>query len=214
MDDPNPPTVNLSGLTPETEYTFYLRRDCGNDDYSVVLSTTFTTDVTCPAPSELAVVDNSITGHGATLTWTGYSDSYIVKYRTPEYIDGISEEFGTSIPTGWEMYTGLLNNGTATMASATYGWSFGTNNGVFDNHARVNIYGNYQRWLVMPTITVPAASGFSFDIALTAYSGSSVPAPATTGTDDKFMVLIYASGTTVAPLMFTTILQILQLEKT
>ncbi len=40
---------------------------------------------------------------------------------------------GTSAPSGWTMYTGLAENvfsGTATPTSATYGWSFGANNGL------------------------------------------------------------------------------------
>ncbi len=182
------PRAFAFGLDPETTYDFYVRRDCGDEGYSAEVVITFTTTVVCPAPTNVTVSD--ITGHGATVSWTGPSDSYNVMYRTPAYIDGVIEEFGTSIPTGWEMYTGLLSNGTATMASVTYGWSFGTGNGVFDNHARVNIYSNFQRWLVMPEFTVPADIELSFDLALTAYSGSEVPAPATTGTDDKFMVLI------------------------
>ena len=181
-------------LMPGTDYVFkvrahyYLTNDTVSEWSNEV---TFTTLVTCPAPTDLTVIDSTINAYGATLDWQyNYSDSWNVKYRTPAYIDGIIEEFGTTIPSGWEMYTGLLSNGTATMTSATYGWTFGTGNGVFDNHARVNIYSNYQRWLVMPAFTVPAGIELSFDIALTAYSGSEVPAPATTGTDDKFIVLI------------------------
>jgi len=34
------------------------------------------------------------------------------------------------------------------------------------------------------------SSTFTFDLALTAFSGTNVPAPATGGTDDKFIVLI------------------------
>jgi len=104
---------------------------------------------------------------------------------------GLNEEFGTSIPTDWELYTGLLSNvmdGEA-LTPAMYGWSFGAANGVFDNHARVNIYGTYQRWLITPAVTL-ASSTFTFDLALTAYTGTNVPAPAATGTDDKFVVLI------------------------
>jgi hypothetical protein len=107
-------------------------------------------------------------------------------------VGGVSEEFGTSIPSGWSMYTGLLSNvmGGTALTSATYGWNFGTGNGVFDEHARVNIYGSScQRWLVTPAVELSSGT-FTFDMALTAYSGTEVPAPATTGTDDKFVVLI------------------------
>ena len=52
------------------------------------------------------------------------------------------EEFGTAIPTGWARCSGALADALAGTdpISATYGWSFGTINGVFDNHAYANIY--------------------------------------------------------------------------
>ncbi len=101
------------------------------------------------------------------------------------------EPFGTAIPTGWSLYTGLLANGTATLEAATYGWSFGTGNSVFDNHARVNIYGNYQRWLVMPAVIMENNVQLSFDLALTVYSSGSSASPTAGGQpDDKFIVLI------------------------
>ena len=182
-------TVELTGLTPEHNYTFTLRKKCSNTEFSNEVSVNFTTAIACPAPTNLTV--SNITGHTATASWTGSSNSYIVKYRTAAYMNGVEESFNsTSVPSGWQMYTGLLNNGTATMVSATSGWTFGTSNGVFDSHARVNIWSNYQRWLVMPAFTVPANNNLSFDLALTAYSGTDVPAPSTTGTDDKFIVLI------------------------
>ena len=182
-------------LTPGTDYVFKVRSiyftEEGDTASAWSNEVPFTTLLTCPAPTEFTVIDSTINAYGATLNWSSvYSDSWNVKYREPAYVDGIIEEFGTAIPSGWEMYTGLLSNGTATMTSATYGWNFGSNNGVFDNHARVNIYSNYQRWLVMPAFTVPAGIELSFDLALTAFSGSEVPAPATDGTDDKFIVLI------------------------
>ena len=105
------------------------------------------------------------------------------------------EGFGTAIPAGWAKYSGLLNaDGTATISTTTYGWSFGTSNGVFDSHARVNIYGtscNY--WLVTPAVLMENNVQLTFDLALTAYSGT-LGAPATTGTDDRFTVLITTNG--------------------
>ncbi len=112
----------------------------------------------------------------------------------------LNEAFNaTSKPTGWSMYTGLLSNvmsGTA-LTPATYGWNFGTNNNVFDSHARVNIYGNYQRWLVMPTLVMEDNVQLTFDMALTVYSSSSSASP-TPGNqeDDRFIVLITTDGGT------------------
>jgi len=195
---PLPTTENpytLENLAEESRYYIWVRANHGADGNSGWVALTddfFTTLPSCPTPTALAATN--ITNNAATIRWTGSSDveSYTVQYRTAKDLIGIAEEFGTSIPAGWSMYTGLLNSddGTATMTVATYGWSFGTNNGVFDNHARVNIYGNYQRWLVTPEMIVPENGVLNFDMALTAFSGSSVPAPSTTGTDDKFIVLV------------------------
>ena len=187
--------VILTDLTPKTYYDAKVQGDCGDDGLSLESSViTFTTLETCPTPTGLAVVDSLLTATSAGLRWNGSIDvdSYTVRYRVAEHTEGgLNEEFGTSIPTGWELYTGLLSNvmdGEA-LTPATYGWSFGAANGVFDNHARVNIYGNSQRWLITPAVTL-ASSTFTFDLALTAYTGTNVPAPAATGTDDKFVVLI------------------------
>ena len=106
----------------------------------------------------------------------------------------LSEGFGTSIPTGWSMYTGLASNvfnGTA-LTSATYGWSFGSNNGLTDPHARVNIYGtSCNKWLVTPSIALTGVSNpqLSFDMAFTAYSGANAAATSNIA-DDKFMVIV------------------------
>jgi hypothetical protein len=90
------------------------------------------------------------------------------------------------------MYTGLLSTVMEDPTALTSGssWAFGTNNGVFDNHARCNIYGNYQRWLVTPAFTL-SSSTFTFDMALTVYTSSSSASP-TPGNqpDDKFVVLV------------------------
>ena len=187
----------LTSLIPETAYQAKLQGNCGDlDGLSEETSLiSFTTLNTCPVPTELTVVDSLLTATTAGLNWHGSVDvdSYTVRFRVPEHLEGgINETFEeSSIPMGWSMYNGLLSNvmdGVA-LTPVTFAWSFGSNNGVFDSHARVNIYSNNQRWLVTPTFTL-ASSTFTFDLALTAYSGSNVPAPATNGTDDKFVVLI------------------------
>ena len=92
------------------------------------------------------------------------------------------------------MYTGLVDQAFAGTApsSATYGWNFGSNNGLTNSHARVNIYGtSCYKWLVTPTIDLTNATSaqLSFDLAFTAYSGSN-PANVSNVADDKFMVII------------------------
>ncbi len=155
----------------------------------------FTTLLTCPAPTEVVVFDSTINAYGATLDWQSvYSDSWNVKYRKPAYVDNplVQEGFnGTSIPTDWTQYVGLFDEttGTATLTSGTR-WNFGSNNGVFDSHARTNVYSTYQAWLVTPSLTIGDNIGLSFDVALTKYSGTLQPVDPTQQLDDKFIVMI------------------------
>ena len=184
-----------TNLYADHDYTFYVRKWCSEEEQSEAIFISFHTPEACPAPTDFAVVDNSITGHEATLTWEGTSQSYNVSYRTAAYIDGIEESFDSnSLPSGWENKTGLLSTildggefGTSTQ------WSFGTSNGVFDSHARINIYGTSRYgWLITPEFTLPTGAVLSFDLALTAYSGTG--AASGTCDDDKFVVLVYADN--------------------
>ena len=190
------PSRTLSGLAPETQYYVRVKANCGGGDYSVWSEpVNFTTPVACPAPTALAASD--ITNHTAELTWTGTSDSYKLRYRTAAYINtpALAEEFSTGdIPAGWTRSNTQLTddvlNGITSLNMVSTGWYFGTSNGVFDSHARINIYGtNRHYWLITPATTLNANSSLSFDLALTAYNGTLV-APQTTGTDDRFVVLI------------------------
>ena len=194
----------LTGLTDETTYEAKLQGNCGDlDGLSEETGLiTFTTLNTCPTPTNLTVVDSLLTATTAGLNWHGSIDvdNYTVRYRVPEHIEGgINETFeATSIPMDWAMYTGHLDTvmiRPSALAPATYGWNFGTLNGVFDSHARVNIYSNNQRWLVTPAFTL-GSDTFTFDMALTKYSGTLVPVVDSLQQDDKFIVLISTDNMT------------------
>ena len=104
---------------------------------------------------------------------------------------------GTSAPSGWTIWSGQLQaDGSATRSSSSL-WSFGSNNGVFDNHARANIYGtSCYRWLQTPAIPIPEMEegdpGFQmyFSLALTKYSGTLVEVVKGSQSDDRFVVLV------------------------
>ena len=116
-------------------------------------------------------------------------------FTTPIGIPLFEPFDATDIPTGWKKYIGSLGtDGTANLTSTMYGsWTFGSSNGVFDNHAMIQInYTNFY-WLVSPILHIEDNVGLSFDMALTAYSGT-LGAPATNGSDDKFVVLITTDG--------------------
>ena len=182
----------LTDLAEETAYTVKVRANCGGNDgvseWSNVVS--FTTPQACPAPTGLTV--SNITGHKATLNWNGSSDSYNVMFRTKASADGFYEEFSGS--PAWEKYTGLLEyvlSDSIELTTTTAGWNYGTANGVFDRHAKINIWSTSIRyWLVSPSIEVAENYTFSFDLALTKFSGTLQPVADTLQQDDKFVVLV------------------------
>lgn len=184
----------IEGLEPETQYYARVRANCGDDsysDYGTVV--TFTTEA-CPVPTN--VTASNLTQNTADISWTGSADVnvYDVWFRRAEQFVGIDEKFNTSslTPEGWEVKTGLLSEvmgGAALSGSSSPYWHFGTYNGVFDDHANLEVRGTAcKSWLITPGHIVQSGEAFTFDLALTAWSGT-VPAPETDGTDDRFVVL-------------------------
>ena len=183
------PSFTPSGLAPETEYDYYIRRSCGAGDYSEVITGSFTTLVACPAPTDFEVDEESITGHTATLEWNGTSESYTVYYRTKAYVDGGVEEGFSDAPSGWIFRTGALNtDGTASLSGSS-SWSNGYSNGVFDSHIYMNLYNTKNYWLITPSMDINNGDALSFDMAYTAYSGTQAT-PAPNCTTHRFAVLI------------------------
>ena len=184
-------TYRLAGLDAETPYTVKVRNNCGTDGVSLWSTPlSFTTLADCGNPEDVTI--SHVGAHVADVAWTGNGDEFTVWYRTVGIIDGNIEEFATSsIPTGWENKSGLLSSvmdGSAALGN-TPQWLFGTNNGVFDSHARINIYGTSRNgWLISPATELNSGAVLNFDLALTAYSGTG--AAANTGDDDRFVVLI------------------------
>ncbi len=62
-------TANVTGLTGATDYDVYVRANCSATDHSTWYGpTSFTTDITCPAPSDISV--SNITTTSASISWT------------------------------------------------------------------------------------------------------------------------------------------------
>ena len=119
--------------------------------------------------------------------------SAVINFQTA-YGTPFEEKFATtSIPADWARYSGLLEDvldGEA-LTTTTSGWNFGTANGVFNNHAKINIYGtSYKYWLATPAVYVSDNVQLTFDLALTKFSGTLTPVEADAQADDKFAVLI------------------------
>ena len=184
-------TASWNTLYADYDWTFAIRKYCGESDQSEVVSLTFTTLVACPAPTTPVVTD--ITGHTATLNWTGTSESYNVYYNTPASVNGSTEEFSSSLPSGWTLYSGALNDdgtGPDPSATTTSGWGIGSQAGVFEgsSHIRYNMYSNWKYWLVTPSFAVENGCALSFDLAYTAYNSANPPGQ--DGYDDRFVILI------------------------
>ena len=173
----------------ETHWNFQYKKstitEWGDDVTALTAPTCYISGLE-PGTSYDVRIQSDCESDGTSGTWlTGTFTTY---YGIP-----FIEEFGTSMPANWAQYTGLLSSvmeGTA-LTSTTYVWSFGSNNGVFDNHARANIYGTgCYKWLTTPTIVMDANVELRFELALTKYSGTLQQVVAGSQADDIFAVLI------------------------
>ncbi len=75
-------TATLSELLPETEYTVYVVTDCGEVESELKSAPkTFTTDIACPAPTD--VTFTKITENEAIITWSSTENavSWKVSYK-------------------------------------------------------------------------------------------------------------------------------------
>ena len=63
-------TITLNDLQPETNYIVKVTSHCGEEMSEESETVTFTTKPSCQAPTELAVDNESVTAHAATLSWT------------------------------------------------------------------------------------------------------------------------------------------------
>lgn len=101
---------------------------------------------------------------------------------------------GAFPPACWSRFTGVLA-GTSTLTVTTGGWiqDDWRNVAGTDKAARDNIFstGHYN-WLVTPAFELVTDMQLEFDLSLNAYGTSN--APALTGTDDKFAVVISTDG--------------------
>ena len=93
------PYVFLTGLTPNTEYKFRVRVDCGDDDYSPWDSTTFTT-----AGFGCLQVDTN-TSFSDTINVGTATNTYIPSYSTYNY--GLTQQIFTATEIG---HGGAINS--------------------------------------------------------------------------------------------------------
>lgn len=134
----------IENLEPQTAYVVEVRGNCEDEDVVTNwVSTNFTTPMNNPIPINVEVVPGATT---ADISWEGYSDSYIVKYRTavvesePLYLEDFENGLGNwTIVTngetpntdgnGWNVYDTSTLDG-ASPHSGNYvasAWSWSAN---------------------------------------------------------------------------------------
>ena len=84
--EPTETTLTVAGLDPETEYTVEVVAVCSADDSSQPTTATFTTDIACPVPTDVAISDIAETT--AVVTWNGSANEYVLCYRPIDPNDG------------------------------------------------------------------------------------------------------------------------------
>ncbi len=102
-------TVNLVGLTATTTYDVYVQNDCGGAGLSTLVGPlTFTTPVSCPAPTALG--DSAVTSTSATLFFdAGVSGTdFDVEFGLAGFTPGSGTVVNTT--TNSVMLTGLMAN--------------------------------------------------------------------------------------------------------
>ena len=147
----------ITDLDPETEYAIRVRPTC---DTLWSKEITITTLDGCPAPENVEVSD--ITKNSATVTWSGYSDSYTLYYRVAPGINNplFKEGFeGGAMPEGWTIEgdnqtegktwrVGVGDNATTTGAHG------GSYNALITHNSNDN-----QTYLVTPAMDLSGQSG-------------------------------------------------------
>ena len=109
--DVNSTQYTMDDLDASTEYTVKVRVVCGDDQYSDWATLTFTTDVSCHAPTNLTIEP---TPFSATVAWTSDNDSFDVWYR--EFTD----------PNNDFEFSSLLNWTTIDADGDGFGWVLGS----------------------------------------------------------------------------------------
>ena len=158
----NVPQYEITGLSPETTVQAQVKSICGESVYSVPISITFTTHSACDAPESLTATPIA---SSATLNWTGYQDSYNVRYCTVTFgdADTATEDFehSGSMPEGWTKLdlgdgenTAELGISTDAAQNGTYGFRFSSYNG--------NSEGSFDQYLISPELNNLTALSFAF----------------------------------------------------
>ena len=146
IDDITANSYELTGLSPETGYQIGVQAVYA-DGTSEWVGTHFTTLVEHPIPFDVVV--DPVLAQSATISWTGYSDRYVVKYRRAKQDGSVSflDDFENGI-SQWTIHTegegdgwGLYTMGDNHIVGA---FSWDQTDGALDA----------DNWLISPEVTL------------------------------------------------------------
>ena len=194
-------TYTFTGLDPETAYLVEVRANCGNGDYSDWVKLTVTTDVACPAPTELTA--SNVTSNSAVISWEG-EGSYELQLGTIVSEKGretITQDFEngmgdwTTIDADGDGFTWTLlsNIESVTTYYTSHDWQYTGNDAIFSgsyvNGASVTT--TPDNILVSPLVTLGGSITFyarGIDSNYPEHFGVCVSTTGNTSADD-FIVL-------------------------
>jgi hypothetical protein len=108
----NSTSYNLTGLNIGTDYSVKVRANCGDEVSDWSNAVTFSTDATCPAPTN--VTASNITQSSATISWNSKTENYNVMYReatvTGTTLDEIFFDGFESGISNWTSYANSYSN--------------------------------------------------------------------------------------------------------
>ncbi len=163
------PSYSFTGLSGETTYNVAVEADCGSEQ-SNWRTTTFTTGITCPAPTGLAAVLTPGDGTVATLNWheTGTATAWQICFNgdTTNYIDVYDSTYSFTGLTPETAYTAKvraicdvddLSTWSSTITfTPTNDYLITVNDGTTTN-GYVPIYGFYCDDITKSQFIIPAA---------------------------------------------------------
>lgn len=145
--DANPFT--LTGLDPETEYTVKVKPVCEVEKWSDEI--TFTTDVACPTPSNIAVTTTPFT---AEVSWLGDGEDYDIKWCPYSYTPSTNAL--------WLQYdNGIVQTNVGNSTIYTWNWGVMYPSTTFEGNTYLNKVAFYETsyYLADAPITISIYSG-------------------------------------------------------
>ena len=157
-------SIELTGLTPETTYEVQAQAVYTEGESEWTESVTFTTPVANSVPADVTA---HLAADGATITWTGYGDSYNFQYRTAAIEDILFfEDFENGLYTWTAIRNGEGVDGTD--------WRIVKPSSIFSNASLPAHSGNYavmtrsysgeayevDNWLISPQVTLDGTLKF------------------------------------------------------